>query len=98
MRLVAARVVIDVRHDDADRHAEELVDLPHPLAVAAGEIIVDGDDMDALAGQRVEVAGQRRDERLAFTGAHFGDLAVMQDHAAHQLYIKVAHTDRKSVV
>jgi len=30
------------------------------------------------------------DQRLTFTGAHFGDLAVMQDDAADQLHIEVA--------
>ena len=33
------------------RQAEEMVDPAHALGVAAGEIIVDGDDMDALAGR-----------------------------------------------
>ena len=35
--------------DDADGHAEELVDAAHPLGVAAGQVVVDGDDVDALA-------------------------------------------------
>jgi hypothetical protein len=35
--------------DDADRHAEEAVDPAHPFRVAAGEVVVDGDDVDALA-------------------------------------------------
>ena len=60
-------------HDDADRQAEELVDAAHPFGVALGEIVVDGDDMHALAGERVEVDRQRRDQRLAFAGAHLGD-------------------------
>ncbi len=47
-----------VVHNQADAQAKEAVDLAHPLAVTAGEIIVDGDDVHALAGQRVEVGGQ----------------------------------------
>jgi hypothetical protein len=65
----------------------------HPLGVAVGQIVVDRDDVDALAGQRIEVGGQRGDQRLAFAGAHFGDLAVVQDHAADQLHIEVAHAE-----
>ena len=83
--------VAHLRQVDADREAEEPVDAPHPVGVALREVVVDRDDVHALAGQRVEVRRQRRDERLAFAGAHFGDLAVVQRHAADQLHVEVAH-------
>ena len=38
--------------DQADGEAEEAVDRAHPLGVAAGEVVVDGDEMDALAAER----------------------------------------------
>ena len=47
--------------------------------------------MHALAGQRVEVHRQRGGEGLAFAGAHLGDLAVVEHHAADQLHVEVAH-------
>ncbi len=50
--------------------------------------------MHAVARQRVEVAGERGDERLAFTGLHLGDLAVVEDHAADELHVEVAHAER----
>ena len=68
--------------DDADGQAEELVDAAHPFRVAPGEIVVDGDDMDALAFKRVEIDGQRRHQRLALAGAHLRDAAIVKDHAA----------------
>ena len=86
----AALVVVEAVDDDADRQAEELVDLPHPLGVAAGEVVVDGDDVDALAGERVEVDGEGGDERLAFAGLHLGDGALVQHHAADQLHVEMA--------
>jgi hypothetical protein len=46
----------------------------------------------ALVLQRVEVHRQRRHQGLAFAGAHFRDLAQVQDHAADQLHVVVAHT------
>ena len=46
--------------DHPDAHAEEVEDRAHPLRVAPGEVVVDGDDVDAAAGQRVEDGGQRR--------------------------------------
>ena len=48
--------------DDADRQAEEVVDGPHPLRVAPGEVVVDGDDVGAPARQPVEDRRQGRDE------------------------------------
>ena len=84
-------LVVEVVLDDADGHAEEAVDAAHPLRVAAGEVVVDGDDVHALAGERVQVRRQRRDERLAFARLHLGDLAVVQHHAADQLDVEVPH-------
>ncbi len=60
-----ALAVIKAMHDDADREAEEAVDAPHPFRVAAGEVIVHRNDMHALAGKRVEIDRQGRDQRLA---------------------------------
>jgi hypothetical protein len=79
--------------DDADRHPEEPVDLAHPLGVAAGEVVVDGDDVDAFAVEGVQVGGQRRDERLAFARLHLGDGALVQDVAADELDVEVPHVE-----
>ena len=81
-------------HDDADGEAEELVDLAHPFGVALGEVVVDGDDVDAAAGERVEIDRQRGDQRLAFAGLHLGDLAFVQHHAADQLHVEMALAER----
>ena len=84
-----ALVVVEPVHDDADRKPEELVDAAHPFGVAPGEVVVDGDDVHALAGKRVEIDRQRRDERLAFAGLHLGDGAFVQHHAADQLHVEM---------
>ena len=49
--------------------------------------------MDALAGERVQVDGQRRRQGLAFARAHFGDFAVVENHAADELNVKGAHPE-----
>ncbi len=76
------------------REPEEAVDLAHPLGVARGEVVVDGDDVHAAAGQRVQVGRQGRDERLAFAGLHLGDLALVEHHAADELDVVVALAER----
>ena len=77
--------------DDPDAHPEEAVQPSHPLRVAARQVIVDSDDVDAFAFERVQVCRQRRDQRLAFAGLHLGDLAGVQHHAADQLHVEVPH-------
>ena len=62
----------------------------HPLGVVLGEVVVDGDDVHALAGERVEVGRQRGDQGLALTGLHLGDVAEVQRGAAHELDVEVA--------
>ena len=89
-----ALLVVETMDDDAHREPEELVDLPHPFGVAFGQIIVDGDDVHAAAGQGVEIDRQRRDQGLAFAGLHLGDLAFMQHHAADELDVEVALAER----
>jgi len=79
------------RLDDADLETEEAVDLAHPLGVAPRQVVVDGDEVDALSFEGVEVQGERGDEGFAFARLHLGDGAFVQDHAAHELDVEMAH-------
>ena len=84
-------MVVEVVHDDADGQPQRSVNLPHPFGVARGQVVVDRDDVHALAFERIQVGGQRGDQRLAFAGSHFGDLAAVQDDAADQLHVEMTH-------
>ncbi len=93
---VAAVVVLalgigETMDDHADGQPEELVDASHPLGIAAGQVVVHGDQVDTLAGESVQVDGQGGDQGLAFAGLHFRNAAAVQDHAADELHIEVAH-------
>ena len=79
--------------EDADGEAEGIVDGCHPLGVAFRQVIVHCDQMDALAFERVEIHGQRGDERLPFARLHLSDLALLEDDAADELFVEVAQTD-----
>ena len=87
-------VIVQLVDDDADTQAEKPVDLPHPFGVALRQIVVDRDDMHALARERIEIDRQRRDQRLALAGLHLGDHAAMQHDPAHQLHIEMALAER----
>ena len=50
--------------------------------------------MDALAGERVQVERLHGDERLALTGAHLGDVALVEDDAAHLLHVEETDAHR----
>ena len=90
---LASRVVVGVL-DRGHGDAERLVDRRHPFGVAAGEVVVDGDDVDAVAGERVEEDGERRRQGLSLAGLHLGDRALVQRHPADQLDVEVALADR----
>ena len=62
--------------------------LPHPLGVTLGEVIVDGDHVHTVAGQRVQVHGEGGNEGFTFTGLHLGDTALVQNDTADQLHVK----------
>ena len=70
--------------------AEPLEDAAVPLGVALGEVVVDRDEVDAGARQRVQVERQRGDERLPLAGLHLGDVALVEDDPAHQLDVEDA--------
>ena len=92
--LALPRRVVVALLDRGDADPERVVDRLHPFGVAAGEVVVDGDEVDAVAGQRVEEDGEGRGQRLALARLHLGDRALVQDHAADQLHVVVALADR----
>jgi len=49
--------------------------------------------VDALAGQRVEVRRKGRDEGLALTGLHLGDVPQVQRRPTHELDVEVTLTE-----
>ena len=65
------------------------MDPAHPLGVALGQVLVHRHHVHAPALERVEVDGQRGDERLALAGLHLGDPSEVQRHAAHQLDVEM---------
>ncbi len=75
-------LVVEVVDDHADGQSQELVEPAHPLGVALGQVVVDRDHVHAFAFERVQINGQRRHQRLTFTGFHFRDFALMQHHPA----------------
>ena len=77
----------------ADGEAQEAEEPAHPLAVALGQVVVDGDDVDALAGERVQVGGQGRHEGLALARLHLRDHAAVEDDAADELHVEVPHVE-----
>ena len=82
-----------LRLDRAHGHSQATKERAHPLGVAAGQVIVDRDDVNALAVEGIEIGGQGGDQGLALAGDHLGDVAAVQDHAAHQLDVEVPHVE-----
>ena len=86
--------VPEVVLDGPDRKPQEAIDGAHPLGIAASQIVVDGDDVDAVSGQGIQIGRQRGDERFALARLHLGDLALVQDDAPDELDVEMAHLGR----
>ena len=89
----AALVRLEIVDDEADREAEEAIDLPHPFRVALGQIVVDRDDVHALSRQGIEIGRQDGDQRFALAGLHLRDAALMQHDAADELHAVRPHAE-----
>ncbi len=85
------RVAHHAVNDQAHRQPHKAVDFAHPLAVALGQVVVDGDDVDSPARQGVEVGGQSGYQRFSFAGFHLGNAALVEHDAAHHLDPVGAH-------
>ena len=72
--------------------------MAHPLGVAAGEVVVDGDELRVPAGEGVEVERQRGDEGLALARRHLGDPALVEGDAADELDVEMHHVPGQLVV
>jgi hypothetical protein len=92
LALGVAQVVLD----DAHAEAQETVDAAHPLAIALGKIVIHGDDVNALALERVQVRRQGGNERLSLAGLHLGDHSAVQGDAANELNVEVTHVQRSA--
>src|SRR5918994_544650 len=96
VRVVRALALGERHHvlDVAHLHPEGVPDRLRPLGVSLGEVVVDGDQVDVRARQRVQVQRHRRDERLSLTGLHLGDVALVERDPAHQLDVEEPHVHR----
>ena len=78
-------------NNQAHAQAQGLINAAHVHAVAASQIVVDGNNVYALTGQGIQIYGQGCYQSFAFAGTHFGDFAAVQHHATDELYIKMTH-------
>ena len=74
--------------DPADREAQRLDQRSHPLRVAAGKVVVDGDHMHIAAAERVAGCRDRAGQRLAFAGGHLHHITVEHPQRPQQLHVE----------
>ena len=84
-------VVLHLRQVHANAQAQEVVQLLHDAGVAAGQVVVHGNHVHALARDGVQVHRQGADQGFTLAGTHLGNLAMVQHHTADQLHVEVAH-------
>ena len=88
VRVVGGFLAHRVHAVDHQAHgeAQKAVNFSHPVAVALGQVVVDGDDVDPFPGQGVEVGGEGGHQGLALAGLHLGDAALVENDAADELH------------
>ena len=79
--------------EHAHGHAEEFEQRAVIFGVTLRQIVVDGNDVNAFTGQRVQVSRQRCGQGFTFTGTHFRDAALVEHHTTQQLDVEVAHAE-----
>ena len=83
--------------DASHRQAVEHIQRTHPFRVALSQIVVHGYDVHTVAGEGVEEHRQGCHKGFTFTGCHFGNLALVEHHAANELAIVVNHIPHHAV-
>ena len=68
------------------------MDLTHPFSITLCQVIINGNDVNTLAFQCIQVCRKSRYQGLTFTGTHLSDTALMKDDTTHQLYTEMLHT------
>jgi len=74
----------------AYRKTQRMIHRRHPTGITPGEVIIDRYKVNTASGERIQVKGKGGDQGLAFTGTHFGDLALVEYNSAHHLDIIMA--------
>ena len=74
-------------------HTEEVINWSVPTGVTLGEIIVDGDDMDAAASQGIQERWQECNQGFTFTSFHFGDVSFVENDTTNHLDVIVTHAE-----
>ena len=82
----------------ANRQAEHAEQVPHPLGVAACQIIIHCDQLAIAPRQSVQIERARRYQSLTFTRRHFRDMFFMDRDPADKLHIVMHHVPRQHVV
>ena len=70
----------------AGGQTEEGIYATHFLTVSLCEIVVDGNDVYAVTGERVEVCGESFYESFTFTRLHLRNSSLVQEYTADELY------------
>ena len=68
------------------------MDLTHPLGISFCQVIIDRNDMNALAVQCIQVGRKGGYQCLTFTSLHLRNTSLMQNNAADQLNPIMTHT------
>ena len=79
-------IAIHTIKDNSDRKSEEFMYLAHPLGITLGKIIINRNNMYALAFQCIKICRKKTCLCLTFTGSHLCDSSLMENNTTHKLH------------
>ena len=88
---VIGRAPVGRRHsllNAADRQSEQTIDRTHPLGIAPGQIVVEGQDVRAAIGEGIERRRHHRRQRLPFSSQHLHDIPVVERERRDDLLVE----------
>ena len=78
-------VIVEAVENTADCESEPAKNLSHFLCLSLSEVVVNGNNVNALAGKCVKVRCNAGNESFTFTCSHFGDSSLMKNDSADEL-------------
>ena len=76
---------------NTNSQSKKFMNLTHPLSISFCQIVIDGNDVNTLAFQCIQICRKCGNECLTFTGLHFSDTSLMQDNTTNDLYTVMLH-------
>ena len=79
-------------YNQTDAQAQKIIEFSHLFAVAGRQIVIHGNHVNPFSSKGIQIYRQRSHQRFPFPCLHLCNTPLMQNDAAHELHIKMTHS------